>query len=239
MVVGLPAERVALVTGAAGAIGGRIAELLARDGYTVAGTDVVAPPQPVPGVARHYLADVGRPDEIQAVVDRAVEDLGPLRAVVVAAGVASQRGLLDIDPDELDRVLRVNVVGAFFTVQAAYRHFEADGLGGRIVVLSSLAAAVGGVFAGPHYSASKAAVEGLVRSVAKSGAAKGILANTVAPGVTATPMTADFGYRDEQFPLGRVAQPDDIAGAVAYLCSDAARYMTGTTMHVNGGMYFG
>lgn len=235
----MPAERVALVTGAAGAIAGRVAEALAHDGFLVAGTDRVDPSEPTPGVARHYVADITSAEEVHAMVDGVADELGPLAAVVAGAGVASQTGLLDVTAEALDRVLRVNVAGAFYTVQAAYRHFEAGGQGGRIVVISSLAASVGGVFAGPHYTASKAAVEGLVRSVAKSGAAAGILCNALAPGVTDTPMSADFGFRDEQFPLGRVAQPADIAGAAAFLCSDAARYITGITLHVNGGMYFG
>lgn len=227
-----------MVTGAAGAIGARIAELLAATGLIVVGCDRVAAPEPVPGVSQHHILDITSHDDVQATFDQIADEHGQIYAVVANAGVASQTKLLDITPAELDRVMRVNVTGTFYTVQAAFRHLQRGG-GGRIVAVSSLAASVGGVFAGPHYTASKAAVEGIVRAVAREGAASGILINALAPGVTATPMTADFGYRDEQFPLGRVAQPDDIAGAAVFLCSDAARYMTGTTIHVNGGMYFG
>lgn len=234
----MPAEGVALVTGAAGGICSAVASMLHRDGFVVAGTDRVEPSSPLPGVSRFDVADVTAEPEVRRTVEAVAAELGRLDAVVVGAGIASQTPLVDVTPPELEQILAVNLCGAFYTIQAAYRVMREQG-GGRIVVLSSLAAAVGGVFAGPHYVASKAAVEGLVRSVAKCGAPHRILVNAVAPGVTETAMTANFGYRDEQFPLGRVAQPDDIAGGVAFLCSDAARYVTGITLHVNGGMHFG
>jgi 3-oxoacyl-[acyl-carrier protein] reductase len=239
MEVGRVAKGVAVVTGVAGGICSRIAELLIDDGFTVVGLDRSDVPPRSSGLAGYRNVDISNSAELNAAMDEIVTEFGGLDAVIAGAGVASQKKLLEVSEEELERVLSINVIGTFFTVQAAYRHFAQNGRGGRIVVISSLAASVGGVFAGPHYSASKAAVEGLVRAVAKEGARQQILINAVAPGVTATPMTTEFGYSDDQFPLGRVAQPDDIAGAAIFLCSDSARYITGITMHVNGGMYFG
>jgi 3-oxoacyl-[acyl-carrier protein] reductase len=238
MEAGLPAERVALVTGVAGGICSAVAAELSRDGFVVAGTDRVRPANGIPCLARFDAADITSESEVRQTVEAVADNFGRLDAVVVGAGIASQSELLSISPAELQQMVAVNLFGSFYTVQAAYRVMLRGG-GGRIVVISSLAAAVGGVFAGPHYVASKAAVEGLVRSVAKSGAAHQILVNAVAPGVTATEMTAEFGYRDDQFPLGRVAQPADIVGAIAFLCGDRAGYITGITLHVNGGTHFG
>lgn len=234
----MPGERTALVTGAAGAIGGRICAALDAAGFAVVGVDLASSAPDVECLAAYHALDVAKPGAVASAVEETVHERGRLDAAVAAAGVATRASLLETTPEELDRVLAVNVAGCFYTVQAAFGVMAGAG-GGRIVTIGSLAAAVGGVFAGPAYSASKAAVEGLTRAVAKAGAADGVLANTVAPGVTESPMTADFGWRGEQFPLGRVAVPDDIAGVVAFLCSDAAAYVTGTTIHVDGGARLG
>lgn len=233
----MPADRVALVTGAGGAIGGRIAARLAADGFTVVGTDLQDAPPADAAFDAYHRADVAEAGAIDRIVAAVVEAFGRLDAAVAAAGIVSRSGILDTSPEELDQAFDVNAKGCFYTVQAAYRQMV-DGGGGRIVAIGSLAASVGGVFAGPAYSASKAAVEGLVRSAAKSGAEHGILVNVVAPGVTESPMTADFGWRHEEFPLGRAGRPDDMAGAVAFLCSPDSAYITGTRIDVNGGTYF-
>jgi len=237
MEVGLPAERVALITGAAGGIGRAVVKRLAQDGFTVVATDV-APQADLEGAAEYRPADITDPAAIAALVEGVVAGHGRLDAVLAGAGVASQLQLLDVDPDEFDRMYDVNVKGAFFTVQAAVKAMQGNG-GGRIVVISSLGAAVGGVFAGPHYVSSKAAVEGLVRSVARTGAPDGILVNALAPGVTDTQMTAEFGWKHEQFPLGRAGTPEDMAGAASYLFGPDASWVTGITLHVNGGVHFG
>lgn len=233
----MPAERVALITGGAGGIGRAVVKRLARDGWTVVATDV-APEAEVEGAAEYRATDISDPAAIAALVKGVVADHGHLDGVLAGAGVASQLKLLEVEPDEFDRMFDVNVKGVFFTVQAAVKAMQGNG-GGRIVVVSSLGAAVGGLFAGPHYVSSKAAVEGLVRSVAKTGAADGILVNALAPGVTDTQMTAEFGWKHDQFPLGRAGTPEDIAGAASYLFSDDASWVTGITLHVNGGIHFG
>lgn len=235
----MPDEAVALVTGAAGGIGAEVADMLSRRGFIVVGSDKAQPSSDVATGSRFYPMDITREPEVSATVARVVEELGRLDVVVAAAGVASRTELSDVTQEELEHVVGVNLFGSFYTVQAGYREMLRGGHGGRIIVLTSVAASVGGVFAGPHYVAAKAGLGGLVRSVARTGAPNGILVNAVAPGVTETSMTRDFPYNDEQFPLGRVGQPEDIAGAVSFLASDESAYITGTTLHVNGGVHFG
>lgn len=137
-------------------------------------------------------------------------------------------------------MMNVNLRGAFFCAQAALRQMRAQ-KGGRIVFMSSQAGQAGGVFIGAHYVASKAGLIGLSKSFAKAGAVDGILVNCVSPGQVDTPLTKQFpadkvAAMTGAIPLKRMASADEVAGVVAFLVSDAASYVTGATVPVNGGM---
>ncbi|MEI8333722.1 MAG: SDR family oxidoreductase, partial [Chloroflexota bacterium] len=165
-----------------------------------------------------------------------------LDVCVAAAGIdGAGRNALDLDVDGFRRVLDVNVVGLFIAARAAAERMAADGDGGAIVVVAS----VNGLIAEADfadYNASKGGAVLLARSLARDLAPRGIRVNAICPGYTRTPMTA--GYLDDpdtlarivgRIPLGRVAEPDEIAGAVAFLCSDDASYVTGASLVVDGG----
>lgn len=153
--------------------------------------------------------------------------------LVTCAGVYGGGGL-DVDEQEWDRVYEINVKGTYLPIQAAFPALVERG-GGKIVCLGSIAGKVGGVLAGPHYVASKGAIHAMVRWLAKHGAPHGINVNGVAPGAVATEMIQGMGYRDDYCPLGRLAEPPDIAEAVVYLASPASNYVTGKVLSVDGG----
>jgi 3-oxoacyl-[acyl-carrier protein] reductase len=145
-------------------------------------------------------------------------------------------GMDALDDDEVDRVLAVNLKGTMWCIQAALPHMRERG--GSIVCIGSLPAKMGGIFSSAAYVASKGGVHSLVKWVARHGAQHGIRANVIAPGFTNTDMTRDFErFAGTTPPLGREGEPEDIAEAVRFLVSDAANFITGTVMDVNGGLY--
>lgn len=239
--------RSALVTGAASGIGRATAVRLAQAGASVFGLDVNEAGlnelgSEIPGVTPLPcdLTDAGA-------VDRAVataESSGPLHALVHCAGIISYRkGIGAVSEAEWEKVLRVNLGSAFTLCRRAIEPMKESG-GGSIVLFSSLAAEVGGIEVGIHYAASKAGLIGFVRTLAKEGAPHGVRVNAVAPGIVATgPVLAQVADHEESYresiPLGRIGEPDEIADAVLFLCADLSRYVTGTTLDVNGGLYMG
>jgi NAD(P)-dependent dehydrogenase (short-subunit alcohol dehydrogenase family) len=216
-----------LVTGAASGIGAGTAELLAEQGWDVVGADLT----PKDGLLELDAAD-------EASWERAFAAAGPLTGLVNCAGFRSRAPLTEMAVDEFDRMLAVHVRGTFLGVRGFARQ-ATDG--GSVVAISSVTAthAVAGQI---HYVTAKAAIAGLVRAAAVELAPERIRVNAIAPGVIATPMTADRlgdpdqkAWLQQRIPGGAVGAPADIAGAASYLLSDAARLVTGVLLPVDGG----
>jgi 3-oxoacyl-[acyl-carrier protein] reductase len=241
------AGHIAFVTGAARGIGLAVAEALAGRGAGVAMLDVditkLAPAaQSIGERALAIEADVSRPDEVQRAIRQTVEHFGGLNILVNNAGICPMSDFADITEAEWDRVLAINLKGAFLCCQAALPYLRRSGRQGRIVNIASVAGEMGGVAVGAHYVASKAGLIGLSKSMARLLAADGVTVNCLAPGTADTDLIADWseetkGRLRAQIPLGRFAQPEEIAEAVCFLVSDQAAFITGATLDVNGGLY--
>ena len=238
----------ALVTGGSRGIGRAIALELARQGADVAvnyarnaeaATQVVAEIETLGRSAVVLPADVGDFDQAAALVAAAVNALGRLDILVNNAGITRDTLLLRMQEADWDEVLRVNLKGAFNTSKAAVR-LMARQRAGRIINVSSVSGLMGQV-GQANYSASKAGLIGLTKSMAREFAARGITVNVVAPGLITTDMTAalDDGLREQMralIPLGRFGAAEEVAHVVAFLASDAAAYITGAVLPVDGGL---
>jgi len=244
--------RVALVTGGSRGIGRAIATTLAMRGHTVALT-YATNAQGARAAADEISRAGGRAlavrlvAEDRASISRAVEEvrtkLGVIAVLVNNAAIAQEKPFLELTDGDWDRMLAVNLRGPFACAQEVLPDMLTQRWG-RIVNVSS----VGGQWGGMnqvHYACAKAGLNNLTRSLAKLYSAQGVLTNTVAAGLVATDMIANELETEagrekvRNIPAGRIAAPDDIARAVAFLVSDDASYITGQTINANGGMYFG
>ncbi len=241
--------RVALVTGAAGGIGAAVCRALAAEGCDVALVDR-APCAALDDLAetlgragRRALAlsgDVADFADAAAVVEEAVRGLGGLDVLVCAAGITRDAMSWKMQEAQWDEVIAVNLKGCFNYVHAAAPVLRARGWG-RIVTITSINGLRGKV-GQANYAASKAGVIGLTRTVARELGRSGVTVNAVAPGMVATAMTRALpaevvaAARAESV-LDRIAEPDDVAGVVAFLCSERARHITGSVIRVDGGQY--
>ncbi len=239
--------KVALVTGAARGSGLAIARRLAQAGAAVLLADLdegeveqAARALAAAGLeARGQPVDVSSPEQVRAVVARALGEWGRVDILVNNAGICPITPLDAIGLEEWNRVLAVNLTGAFLCSQAVVPAMRAQGRG-KIIKIASSAGQMGGLAVGAHYSASKAGLLGLTKSLARI-LAPAIQVNAVAPGTTETNMTRRWGSRTlerllAQVPAGRLGRPDDVAGAVLFLASEDADYITGQTLSVNGGL---
>jgi len=242
--------KIALVTGAQQGIGRSIAVALSRAGADVGinylddRVEAEKAMQEVRAAGRHGLvvrADVARPGQAQALVAEVVTGLGGLDILVNNAGVFPRVAFLEMSERDWDFVLDVNLKGGFFCAQAAARVMVAGGRRGSIINVASQA--IRGAVRGVHYSASKGGVVAMTRAMALELARYGIRVNAIAPGLTDTAQPR-HGHSEEELaalaravPLGRMAQPDDIASVAVFLASEDARFITGQTVHVNGGSY--
>jgi 3-oxoacyl-[acyl-carrier protein] reductase len=186
--------------------------------------------------------DVTRVEEVEETVRWTAEELGGLHILVNNAGIAVDNLFLRVKPEEWGRVLDVNLTGAFNCTRAAARHLLRARETGRVVNIASVVGEQGNV-GQAAYAASKAGLVGLTRSLALELASRGVTVNAVSPGFIDTPMTAAHVKADRRdqllkaIPLGRVGSPEEVAAAVLFLCSEAAGYITGQVLRVNGGLY--
>jgi len=237
-------DRVALVTGAAGGIGSAIAARLAREGYRVACSDLTAEAaeraaSEIPG-ARGYACDLRREAAVEALRDAVAAEMGDPWLLVNAAGVFFEHEVTELSVEHWDLVMDVNARGTFLTCKAVLPAMT-DAGSGCIVNVASTAGITGG-HTRAAYNASKGAVVLFTRSLAIDVGHRGIRVNCVAPGLIDTPM-ADWIRLDEvrlaaferSVPAGRIGTPEDVADAVAFLASDGASYMHGSTLVVDGG----
>ncbi len=234
----------ALVTGASGGIGGAIARALHGAGATVAlsGTRV-APLEELAadlGERAHVLpCNLGDAEAVAALPKQATEAMGSLDILVNNAGVTRDNIFMRMSDDDWQLVLDINLTSTMRLCRGAIRGMMKSRWG-RIINISSIVGATGNP-GQANYAASKAGMVGMTKSIAYEVASRGITANCVAPGFIATPMTDKLtdDQKDKinaQIPAGRMGSPDEIAAAVLYLASNDAAYVTGATLHVNGGM---
>jgi 3-oxoacyl-[acyl-carrier protein] reductase len=247
--MGMLAGKVALVTGAGKNIGRAIALTLARDGAAVAVNGrsdqaaveaVVDEIRATGGQAVALMADVSDREQARALADQAAAALGGIDILVSNAGLRRQTAYLDISLAEWREIMSVALDGAFFLSQAAIPHMLARG-GGAIIAMSGMSNHVGTPNRA-HVSASKAGLEGLMRSLAVEFGGRGIRANCIAPGAIDTVRGASAGVLPntltiEGTPLGRRGTVEEIAGTVRLLAGPEGAYITGQTIHVNGGVY--
>ena len=241
--------KVALVTGAGQGLGKAIAESLAQKGACVALADiqfdkvkqVAAAIAQDGGKALSVEADVSKVADIRRMIQATVDGFGGLDILVNNAGILHLTAIEDITEEEWDRIMAVNLKSVFFSIQQVLP-FMKEKKGGRIISISSLAGRMGGYANGVAYSASKAGIIGLTRAVARRVADFGITVNALAPGTTETDIIKGLspGQIDmlkQTIPLKRLGRPDNVSELVAFLCSEAADFITGAVIDVNGGIY--
>ncbi len=239
---------VALITGAGGMIGSAVARRMAEGGARVALADREAP-APVGDDSRGYAVDLTDHEQVRTLIGKAMADFGRIDCLVTAAGVTSLGAFESITPEEWDRVHAINLRGVFLANQAIIAPMKAQKFG-RIVNVGSVLAKNGGnprpwIDAGEQeragnaaYGAAKAGVHALTLYLAKELAVHGITVNAVAPGPIASPMTTSFpAALVQQIPAGRLGQPDEVGGMVAWLCTRENAFVTGEIIDVNGGLW--
>ena len=248
--------QVIVVTGAGRGIGRAIAIRLAAAGAKVVvndlgvsadgegtdtspATEVVKEISDLGGVAIANYDSVAEWDSAHAIIQAAIDNFGGIDGLVNNAGIVRDNLLLRMKPEEWNDVLQTNLSGLFYTCKACLRGMMKR-RSGRIINIASVIGVMGNA-GQSNYAAAKAGVIGFSKSLAREVATRGITVNVVAPGFIQTAMTDRLGEElrrsmVDQIPLGRIGQPDDVAAAVLFLASPAGAYITGETIHVNGGM---
>jgi L-rhamnose 1-dehydrogenase len=245
-------DKVVLITGGSRGIGAAVAVEMAKQGADVAINSYaggVAATEVIAAVETHgrrcisVEGDVALPETAAAFVNAAVEAFGKVDVFVSNAGICPFHAFLDMPAETLKRTMEVNLHGAYFMTQAAANQMVKQGQGGAIVAISSISALVGGEFQ-THYTPTKAGVHSLMQSCAIALGRHGIRCNSVLPGTILTDINKDDladpakrEYMEGRIPLGRLGQPEDIGGAVAFLASDMAAYVTGAALLVDGGAF--
>ncbi len=238
--------KIAVVTGGFRGIGKAIALELARNGADIALLDVgsseagEAAVSEISGLGRRakaYSCDVSDFSSVEAAFQKIGEDLGKLDILVNNAGITRDKLLLAMKEEDFDSVIGVNLKGAFNTIKQAYPIMMRK-RSGRIINVSSVSGMMGNA-GQANYSASKAGIIGLTKTVAKELAGRNVTCNAIAPGFVSTDMTVDFEGKEEflnAIPLKRFAKPEEIAKLVAFLASEDAGYITGEVIRIDGGM---
>ncbi len=233
--------RVAIVTGGAQGIGAAIARTLKREGASVIVADIneegaKAFAAELGEDCRGIRTDVSDMEDLDRLVAFALENYGKIDILVNNAGISRQVDFLEIEKDEFEKFIQVNLEGMVFLTQRVMKHMIERSYG-RIVNIASLAGERGGLFAGIHYSTSKAGVIVATKCMALKGGVHNITANAVAPGLIRTPMAERLGLKPDEVAMKRLGSAEEVAEVVAFLASDRASYVTGTTMDVNGGIF--
>jgi 3-oxoacyl-[acyl-carrier protein] reductase len=239
--------KTALVTGSARGIGKAVAARLAERGAKIVICDVLA--ELAEATAKEFISkgfsafavagDVTRTDQVAAIMDKTIAQFQTLDILVNNAGITRDTLLVRMSEEDWDKVLNINLKGAFIVTQAAAKIMMKQ-RSGRIINISSVVGMMGNA-GQANYAASKAGLIGLTKSAAKELAGRGITVNAIAPGYIATDMTENLPEAAREaflnsIPLKRAGTPDDIAGVVAFLASDDSAYITGQVIGVNGGM---
>ncbi len=241
-------RRVALVTGGSRGIGRATSLALAKAGYDIAviyaGNDEAAQEcisliEAEGATAKAYKCNVADEDEAKAAVKAVQDDFGPVWALVNDAGITRDTLLARMTDEDFSAVLDVNLKGAFHMIRALSRGFVRQ-KGGRIVNLASVVGLSGNI-GQANYAASKAGLIGLTKSVAKELAGRGVTCNAVAPGFIETDMTAKLPEKtvaayEAEIPMKRLGTAEEVAQVVAFLASDAASYVTGEVIRIDGGL---
>jgi 3-oxoacyl-[acyl-carrier protein] reductase len=242
------AGKVALVTGAAQGIGKAIALMLATHGADIIAADInleqaETTAKEAEALGRGAIAikvDVTRLDDVERMVASAVGRFGKIDILINNAGIARDKLVLRMTEEDWDVVLNVNLKGTFNCTKAVIRYMSKQ-RGGKIVNIASVVGEMGNA-GQANYSASKAGVIGLTKTIAREFAQRGINVNAIAPGYIQTAMTESLPDKAKEelkrlIPVERLGQPEDVAHAVLFLVSEASSYITGHILNVNGGMY--
>jgi len=236
----------AIVTGAAQGIGREIALLLAKNGIDIVVTDISDGSDTVKEIEKlgvnaiSITGNVANPDDADMVVEKCIERFGKVDILINNAGITRDSLLLRMKKEAWDAVIGVNLTGVFNFTKAVVKYMIKQ-KSGRIVNISSIVGVMGNV-GQVNYSASKAGVIGLTKSVAREVASRGVTVNAVAPGFIETDMTRALPDNERNaltavIPMKKLGQVEDVAQAVLFLVSDGASYITGQVINVNGGMY--
>jgi 3-oxoacyl-[acyl-carrier protein] reductase len=243
-------DKIALVTGSTRGLGKGIAFALARQGALVivnyppfeARPDaVIREIHDFGGQAAAMEADVSKYEDVQSMFDRINREFGRLDILINNAGTSQSRDIFETEVEDWHRIIETNLSSGFYCSKMAMEMMRRQ-QNGRIVFISSMVAHQGAIFGHVHYAASKSGQLGMVKTLARTGASLGITVNAVAPGIIETELLfkthgpEEVGKLSEKVPLG-LGKPEDVGNAVTFLCSSGARYITGATIDVNGGMY--
>lgn len=235
------------MTGGAKGIGAATAKRLAEEGATVviADFDEVTAQETAKAIGGHAVrCDVTKPEDVEGAVERAVKEGGSLDILVACAGIIRDNMLFKMSDDDWNAVIGTHLNGSFYAVRAAQKHMVAQ-KSGKMVLISSTSAL--GNRGQTNYSTAKAGLQGMTKTLSIELGPFNINVNCVAPGFIATAMTEQTAERmgvpfekfreavSEQVPLRRVGEPEDVAGPIAYLCSDDASYISGQVIYVRGG----
>ena len=246
-------EKVAIVSGGGGGIGSAICHAFAVEGARIILTDIdvskaASVKESIESTTEAevsvVIGDITNPEVVEKTVKEAVSSYGKIDILVNNVGMGPHTPVEDLEKDEWDRVLEVNLTSFYLLSRAVLKYMRSQG-NGAVVNMSSIAGRSYRPTYGIHYSASKSAILGLTRHLAKEYAPFGIRVNAISPGFVDTPFSRKYqkgkGFEDivKVIPIGRVADPSEIASVVVFLCSEDSSYMTGANMDVNGGILMG
>lgn len=241
-------NKTAVITGGSRGIGLAIAKKLAKGGANIAvlyvgdeseGKAAKAELEQYGTKVEQYFCDVSDFEKSKAVCEQVIEEFGKVDILINNAGITRDKLVLNMDEKDFDAVINVNLKGTFNMIKHFYKHFMKN-RGGRIVSTSSIVGLIGNA-GQANYSASKAGIIGLTKSVARELAGRNVTVNAVAPGYIGTDMTNVLPDKVKetmkaQIPAKRIGTPEDVANVVAFLCSDEAAYVTGEVIRVDGGL---